>query len=59
MEESNGEIFSISKDTAHARNLFEMAKERLNIVIASIPKEVPYKFLEEYLQQKICFLKDS
>jgi len=50
MEGSNEEIFSISKDVNHARDLFEMAKERLNIVIAAIPKEVPYKFLEEYYE---------
>ncbi len=50
MEESNEAIFSISKDLNHAKNLFKMAQERLSLVIASIPKEVPYKFLEEYYE---------
>jgi len=50
MEESNEEIFSISKDISHANSLFKMAQERLDIIIASIPKEVPYKFLEEYYE---------
>ena len=50
MVEYDEEIFRISADIPRARDLIEMAKERLNIVIRSIPREVPYKFLEEYYE---------
>jgi len=49
MEKSN-DVFKISKDKARAKDLFEMAEERLNIIIDSIPKSVPYKLLEEYYE---------
>ncbi len=42
------DIFKTGKDKERAEYLFEMAKERLDIIIKSIPKSVPYKFLEEY-----------
>lgn len=48
--EKSDEIFRISKDAARAKDLFEMALERINIVIKSIPKSVPYKLLEEYYE---------
>jgi len=50
MEKYNKEIFRISKDKARAKDLFEMAKERLDIIIKSIPESVPYKILEEYYE---------
>ncbi|MEK6840948.1 MAG: hypothetical protein AABX79_03265 [Nanoarchaeota archaeon] len=50
MEESDSDIFRTSKDRERARDLFEMAKERSDIIIASIPKSVPYKLLEEYYE---------
>ena len=34
--EKSDEIFRISKDNARARDLFEMAQERLNVIIVSI-----------------------
>mgnify|MGYP001587263314 CR=1 FL=1 len=48
--EKSDEIFKVSKDAARANDLFEMALERINIVIKSIPKSVPYKLLEEYYE---------
>ena len=44
------DIFKISKDVARANDLFEMAKEKLNIIVKSIPESVPYKILEEYYE---------
>ena len=49
MEKSEG-IFRISKDIPRARDLVEMAEERLILIIKSIPKSVPYKILEEYYE---------
>lgn len=46
----NEDIFKISEDIERAKDLFEMANERLEIVIGSIPKRVPYKILEEYYE---------
>ena len=51
--EKSDEIFRISKDNARARDLFEMAQERLNVIIVSIPKSVPYKLLEEYYETAV------
>src|SRR3989338_2962220 len=48
--EESKEIFKISKDEARARDLFEMAEERLNIIIKLIPESVSYKLLEEYYE---------
>jgi hypothetical protein len=53
MEEHNEEIFRITADISRARDLVEMAKERMGIIIKSIPKEVPYKFLEEYYESAL------
>lgn len=50
MEEYDKEIFRISKDIPRTKDLIEMAKERLNLVIKSLPKEIHYKFLEEYYE---------
>ena len=50
MEKYNKEIFRISKDRERAKDLFEMAKERLDIIIKSIPESVLYKILEEYYE---------
>lgn len=48
--EKYDEIFRISKDTARAKDLIEMAEERLNKVIKSIPESIAYKILEEYYE---------
>lgn len=45
-----GEIFKISKDDERAKFLFDMAEERLNIIIPVLPKETPYKLIEEYYE---------
>lgn len=37
-------------DRIRAKSLVEMAKERLEIIIPSTPKETMYKFLEEYYE---------
>ena len=50
MAESKEGIFKISKDLEQAKDLLEMAKERKDIIIDSIPKSVPYKILEEYYE---------
>ncbi len=50
MEKSDGEIFKISKDEERAKNLLDMAKERRDIIIKFIPKELTYKLLEEYYE---------
>lgn len=51
--EKSKDIFKISKDLPRAKDLFEMAKERLDIIIKSIPKSVPYKLLEEYYETTV------
>lgn len=43
-------IFSITKDRDRARDLFEIAKERLKEIIPSLPKNKPYKLIEEYYE---------
>lgn len=43
------EIFRISKDKERARDLFEMAKERLDL-LKLIPKDKSYKIIEEYYE---------
>lgn len=45
----NREIFRISKDKMRAKALFEMAKERLEL-LKLIPKDKPYKIIEEYYE---------
>lgn len=44
------EIFRISKDSVRAKDLFEMAEERMNDIISVIPKDKHYKFIEEYYE---------
>ncbi len=44
------EIFRVKKDLRRAKDLFEMAKERIVTIIPILPKETPYKFLEEYYE---------
>ncbi|MEK6897617.1 MAG: hypothetical protein AABW93_03750 [Nanoarchaeota archaeon] len=48
--EKSDEIFKISKDAARARDLIDMAKERLHKIIKLIPESIPYKILEEYYE---------
>lgn len=48
MEKSD--IFKISKDIERAGDLFEMARESLNITIKVIPKSLSYKLLVEYYE---------
>ncbi|MBL7148229.1 MAG: hypothetical protein ISS82_05370 [Nanoarchaeota archaeon] len=43
------EIFKITKDKERAKALFDMAKERLEI-INILPKDKPYKIIEEYYE---------
>lgn len=43
------EIFKISKDNERAKDLFEMAKERLEL-LKLIPKDKAYKIIEEYYE---------
>ena len=43
------EIFKISKDRERAKDLLEMAKERLDLV-KLIPKDKAYKIIEEYYE---------
>ncbi|GIU68251.1 MAG: hypothetical protein KatS3mg001_101 [Candidatus Pacearchaeota archaeon] len=43
------EIFKISKDKERAKDLFKMAKDRLEI-IKILPRDKPYKFIEEYYE---------
>ncbi len=50
MEGFNKDTFKISGDVERAKDLFEMAKERRDIIIKSIPESVPYKLLEEYYE---------
>jgi len=43
------EIFRISKDKERAKDLFEMAKERLEL-LELIPKDKAFKIIEEYYE---------
>ncbi len=43
------EIFRIAKDKERAGDLLEMAKERMEI-IKILPKDKPYKLIEEYYE---------
>jgi len=45
----DGEIFKISRDITRARDLSQIAKERLDI-IKILPRDKPYKILEEYYE---------
>ncbi len=50
MEKSEENIFKITRDEERAKDLLNMAKERLEIIIKSIPRSVPYKLLEEFYE---------
>lgn len=43
------DVFKISRDIPRAKSLFEISKERLDI-IKVLPKDKPYKILEEYYE---------
>lgn len=43
------EIFKIAKDEARAKDLFEMSKERLEL-LKLLPKDKTYKIIEEYYE---------
>jgi len=43
------EIFRISRDIERAKDLFQISKERLEI-IKILPRDKPYKILEEYYE---------
>ncbi|MBS3079455.1 hypothetical protein J4218_04995 [Candidatus Pacearchaeota archaeon] len=43
------EIFKISKDISRAKDLFQISKERLEI-IEILPKDKTYKIIEEYYE---------
>src|SRR3989344_356087 len=43
------EIFRITKDMERAGDLLEMAKERIDM-IKILPRDKPYKFVEEYYE---------
>jgi hypothetical protein len=43
------EIFKISKDVSRAKDLFQISKERLEI-IEILPKDKTYKIIEEYYE---------
>ena len=43
------EVFRISKDKERAKDLFEMARERLEL-LGLIPKDKAYKIIEEYYE---------
>ncbi len=45
----NDEIFRISEDPERAKDLFDMALDRLEL-IKLIPKEKAYKIIEEYCE---------
>ena len=44
------EIFRISRDKTRAKDLVEMANERMTDIITIIPKDKAYKILEEYYE---------
>jgi len=44
------DIFRITKDIKRARDLFEIANDRLNNIIKVLPKDKYYKILEEYYE---------
>ncbi len=49
------EIFKIEKDLIRSRELFEISKERLDI-IKILPRDKPYKIVEEYYEIVLGFL---
>ena len=44
------DIFKVSKDKIRARDLYLMAKERLEEIIPTIPEDKFYKIVEEYYE---------
>ena len=43
-------IFRITKDIVRARDLFQMANERYTEIIKILPRDKPYKIIEEYYE---------
>ena len=43
-------VFRINKDKERAKDLFIMANERLNDIIKVLPRNKPYKIMEEYYE---------
>jgi len=44
------EIFSISKDRIRAKDLLDMAQERIRDIISILPRDKAYKIIEEYYE---------
>ena len=44
------EVFKINKDLRRSKDLLEMAIERITKIIPILPKETPYKILEEFYE---------
>lgn len=44
------EIFKINKDKERAKDLFIMANERLKEILPALPRDKPYKIMEEYYE---------
>lgn len=44
------EIFKINKDKERAKDLFIMANERLKDILPVLPRNKPYKIMEEYYE---------
>ncbi len=43
-------IFRINKDKERAKDLFLMANERLEDILPALPRDKPYKIMEEYYE---------
>jgi len=43
-------VFRINKDKERAKDLFVMANERLSDIIKVLPRDKPYKIMEEYYE---------
>ena len=50
MEKYDSEIFKISKDEERAKDLLDMAKERMEFAIKYVPKDMSYRLLQEYYE---------
>ncbi len=44
------DIFKVSKDKARAKDLHTIANERLNDIIKVLPRDKPFKIMEEYYE---------
>ena len=49
-------IFKISRDLERAMDLLEIAQDRINYIIPSLPKDKYYKILEEYYEAIVQLL---